>query len=140
MEQKQTLFSVETKGEGFIDITKHIREFVRKSEIKTGLLTVFMQHTSAGLTIQENADPDVMKDLKDYFNRAVPHNDSLYRHIYEGSDDMPAHIRSTLTETSLNIPIVNNEVALGRWQAVYVCEFRLDPHIRNVILHIMGEK
>lgn len=139
MIQKQTVFHVQTEPESFIDITKQVSDFVKQSGIRTGLLTVYMTHTSASLTIQENADPDVLKDLKDFFNRAVPQDNKLYRHIYEGKDDMPAHIRTVLTETSLNIPIIRNQLAFGTWQALYVCEHRSEAHIRKVILHIIGD-
>ena len=106
--------------------------------IQTGLLTVFVQHTSASLTIQENADPDVVRDLADYFERLAPENDPRYRHRDEGPDDMPAHIRSALTQTSLTIPVVNGRMALGTWQGIYLFEHRAAPHRRSVVLHLMG--
>lgn len=139
MIQKQTIFHVQTEPESFINITKQVNEFVKNSGIRTGLLTIYMTHTSASLTIQENADPNVLKDLKDYFNRTVPQDNRLYRHIYEGKDDMPAHIRTVLTETSLNIPVTKNQPVFGTWQALYVCEHRAEPHIRKIVLHIIGD-
>lgn len=139
MIQKQTVFSVQTKPESFVNITNAVCDFVRQSGIKTGLLTVFMTHTSASLTVQENADPDVMLDLKDFFDRAVPQDNRLYRHTYEGKDDMPAHIRTSLTDVSVNIPVVKGLPAFGRWQALYVCEHRAEAHIRNIVLHLIGE-
>jgi secondary thiamine-phosphate synthase enzyme len=106
---------------------------------KRGLLTVFVQHTSASLLIQENADPDVKTDLNDFFSRIAPESDSLYIHNAEGPDDMPAHIRAALTATQLSIPVENGRMALGTWQGVYLFEHRSAPHRRSVLLHFMGE-
>jgi secondary thiamine-phosphate synthase enzyme len=103
------------------------------------LLTVFLQHTSASLTIQENADPDVIHDLNAFFNRLVAEDNRLYRHTVEGADDMPAHIRSALTMTQLSIPVSSGRMALGTWQGVYVFEHRAAPHQRSVVLHLLGE-
>ena len=139
MKQAQFTLDVETTPAGFTNITPAVVRCVRNSGIQTGLLTVFLRHTSAGLTIQENADPDVMLDLKDFFDRAVPQDNRLYRHTYEGKDDMPAHIRTSLTDVSLNIPVVKGLPAFGRWQALYVCEHRAEAHIRNIVLHLIGE-
>ena len=138
MKQKATTLSVSTRGQGFVDITKDVRRFVRDVGITTGLLTLFIQHTSASLVIQENADPDVLTDLRDAFDAMAP-RDANYRHTTEGSDDMPAHIRSALTQTSLSIPVQNGSPALGTWQAIYVFEHRDAPHHRSVLLHIIGE-
>ena len=107
--------------------------------MRTGLLTVFIQHTSASLTIQENADPDVVHDLETFFERLVPDDRRLYRHTIEGSDDMPAHIRAALTQTHLSIPLYDGRLTLGTWQGIYVCEHRTVPHRRTVVLHLMGE-
>ena len=107
-------------------------------KIETGLLTVFVQHTSASLAIQENADPDVVRDLADFFERLAPENDPRYRHKDEGPDDMPAHIRSTLTGTSLTIPVVEGRMALGTWQGIYLFEHRAATHRRSVVLHLIG--
>ena len=107
-------------------------------KIGTGLLTVFVQHTSASLVIQENADPDVVRDLADYFERLAPENDPRYRHQDEGPDDMPAHLRAALTQTSLTIPVIGGRMALGTWQGIYLFEHRAAPHRRSVVLHLMG--
>jgi len=106
---------------------------------RNGLLTVFVQHTSASLTIQENADPDVVHDLNTFFNRLVPEDNRLYRHTCEGPDDMPAHIRAALTLTQLSIPVERGRMALGTWQGVYLFEHRIAPHRRSVLLHLIGE-
>lgn len=140
MKQYQTVFAVQTEGGHFTNITNAVQNAVRQSGITTGLMTLFIKHTSAALTVQENADPDVLYDLKNFFDRTVPQDNSLYVHTYEGKDDMSAHIRSTLTGVSLNIPVSNGKATLGTWQAVYVCEFRNHPNIRNVVCHIIGEE
>jgi len=103
---------------------------------QTGLLTIFIQHTSASLIIQENADPDVCRDLKDFFERLAPENDPHYRHTLEGSDDMPSHIRAALTQTHLSIPVIGGRMALGVWQGIYVFEHRSAPQRRNIVLHL----
>ena len=107
--------------------------------ICSGLLTLFIPHTSASLIIQENADPDVLTDLNRFFNRLVPDGDPLYDHQAEGPDDMPAHIRSALTQTQLSIPVRERRMVLGIWQGIYLFEHRLYPHSRNVLLHLIGE-
>jgi secondary thiamine-phosphate synthase enzyme len=107
--------------------------------IQSGLLTIFVQHTSASLTIQENADPDVIYDLNAFFNRLVAEDNRLYRHTIEGPDDMPAHIRAALTLTQLSIPIEQGRMVLGTWQGVYLFEHRAAPHRRSVVLHVIGE-
>jgi secondary thiamine-phosphate synthase enzyme len=107
--------------------------------LKTGLLTAFIQHTSASLTIQENADPDVIADLNDHFNRLAPEDNKLYRHTVEGPDDMPAHIRAALTDTQLSIPVLDGQPVLGTWQGIYVFEHRASAHRRKVVLHILGD-
>jgi secondary thiamine-phosphate synthase enzyme len=131
--------AVSTRGKGLVNITLEIRRWVAKQGIGSGLLTVFIQHTSAALTIQENADPDVLRDMADFFERLVPETTSWFRHTTEGSDDMPAHIRSTLTSASLSIPVRGGEPALGTWQAIYVFEHRAVPHRRRVLLHLIGD-
>jgi secondary thiamine-phosphate synthase enzyme len=108
-------------------------------KIRSGLLTVFVPHTSASLTIQENADPDVIHDLNTFFNRLVPEDSRLYRHTCEGPDDMPAHIRAALTLTQLSVPVESGALALGTWQGIYLFEHRASPHRRNVLLHLIGE-
>lgn len=107
--------------------------------MQTGVLTVFIPHTSASLIIQENADPDVIRDLNAFFSRLVPKGDASYRHTTEGPDDMPAHIRSSLTQTQLSIPLVDGQLVLGVWQGVYIFEHRDEPHKRKVVLHLLGE-
>ena len=138
MKQKNATLSVATRGQGLVDITRDVRQFVADSGVATGLLTAFIQHTSASLVIQENADPDVLTDLRDAFDALAP-RDADYRHTTEGPDDMPAHIRSALTQTSLTIPVQNGAPALGTWQAIYVFEHRDAVHRREVLLHIIGE-
>lgn len=139
MIQKQFTLDVETSAFGFVNITPAIQRCVQNSGIKTGLLTVFIKHTSASLTIQENTDPDVLTDLINFFEKIVPQDSSLYAHSYEGKDDMPAHIRTVLTNVSLSIPVSNAQACLGTWQAVYVCEHRNRAHIRHIVLHLTGE-
>ena len=139
MEQAEFEFSFSTKGRGIYYIQKEVEGWTRCQSIQSGLLTVFIPHTSASLLIQENADPDVLKDLDRFFNRLVPDGDPLYDHQAEGPDDMPAHIRSTLTQTQLSIPVRKNRLALGIWQGIYLFEHRIYSHKRNVLLHLLGE-
>jgi len=129
---------VRTKGPGLVEITDRVRAFVSESGIVGGLLTVFVRHTSASLLIQENADPDVRTDLDRFFARLAPWDATLYRHATEGADDMPAHIRSALTQTSLAIPVAGGRPTLGTWQGVYLYEHRAEPHLRHIVLHVMG--
>jgi secondary thiamine-phosphate synthase enzyme len=129
---------ISTRGKGLYPFTREVAQWVSSLKIETGLLTVFVQHTSASLAIQENADPDVVRDLADYFERLAPENDPRYRHQDEGPDDMPAHIRSALTATSLTIPVVHGHMALGTWQGIYLFEHRAAPRRRSVVLHILG--
>ena len=117
-----------TRGKGFYDITRDVRKWIGAQQVQSGLLTVFIQHTSASLTIQENADPDVRRDLSEFFERLVPENTPWFRHTTEGSDDMPSHIRSALTSTQVSIPIRDGAIGLGTWQAIYVFEHRSEPH------------
>jgi secondary thiamine-phosphate synthase enzyme len=130
---------VDTRGKGLYEITDRIARWVGEQGVRGGLLTVFIQHTSASLTIQENADPDVVHDLNQFFNRLAPEDNRLYRHTIEGPDDMPAHIRAALTLTQLSIPVVEGRMALGTWQGVYVFEHRSRAHRRSVVLHLLGE-
>jgi secondary thiamine-phosphate synthase enzyme len=139
MHQSQHRLEIETAGPGLYDVTPPIRAWLRGQPIRDGLLTVFIQHTSASLTVQENADPDVLRDLDAFFRRLVPENDDLHRHTTEGSDDMPAHIRSALTLTQLSIPVLDGRLRLGTWQAVYVFEHRAARFRRSVALHLLGE-
>ena len=140
MQQATHRLEVRTRGQGLYDVTRQITSWVNDQQVSTGLLTVFIQHTSASLTIQENADPDVIHDLNQHFIRLVPEDNRLYRHTIEGPDDMPAHIRAALTDVSLSIPLTNGKLALGTWQGVYVFEHRTHPHTRTVVLHLSGVK
>lgn len=139
MLQSTHRLTVSTRGKGLYEITDEITHWLSGCSLTTGLLTVFIQHTSASLVIQENADPDVIKDLETFFSRLVREDDSLYTHTIEGPDDMPAHIRAALTQSQLSIPIVDRAPALGTWQGIYVFEHRHRPHQRSVLLHAIGE-
>lgn len=139
MRQAGTTITVRTGGQGLVEITRAVETWLRETGITEGLLTVFVRHTSASLTIQENADPDVRADLEAFFRRLVKEDPSLYRHTVEGPDDMPAHIRSALTLTGLSIPVAGGRPALGTWQGIYLFEHRGTPHRREVALHILGD-
>jgi secondary thiamine-phosphate synthase enzyme len=134
----QTTFEIQTNGRGMEMITGRVAYAVAESQIQAGIVNVFIHHTSASLIIQENADPDVRTDLDAFFARLVPDGDPLFRHTDEGPDDMSAHIRSVLTATSLNIPVINGRLGLGTWQGVYLWEHRLAPHMRRVTVTILG--
>jgi secondary thiamine-phosphate synthase enzyme len=129
---------IATRGKGLYPFTREVALWVSSTGVQTGLLTVFCQHTSASLVIQENADPDVVLDLADFFERIAPENDPHYRHTTEGSDDMPAHIRTALTHVQLSIPVIGGRMALGTWQGIYLFEHRSSPHRRSVVLHLIG--
>ena len=135
MHQNQTALSVSTRGQGLYEITRDAMQFTRSSGIQTGLLHVFCRHTSASLVIQENADPDVQRDLTAFFKRLVPDGDPLFIHTCEGPDDMPAHVKAALTQTTLTIPIANGRPMLGTWQGIYLFEHRTAPHTRQIVLH-----
>ncbi|MGQ9634977.1 MAG: secondary thiamine-phosphate synthase enzyme YjbQ [Bryobacteraceae bacterium] len=139
MTQATGSISVPTSGKGLYEITAKVIAWVRQQGLRSGLLTLFVQHTSASLTIQENADPDVRYDLEAFFEHLAPEDRRLYRHTIEGADDMPAHIRAALTLTHLSIPVVHGEPALGTWQGIYLFEHRSVPHRRIVVLHLLGE-
>ncbi|MGN6148733.1 MAG: secondary thiamine-phosphate synthase enzyme YjbQ [Rhizomicrobium sp.] len=139
MKQKFHPLEVITKGPGLYDVRRDVARFVGDSGVANGLLTCFVRHTSASLLVQENADPDVLHDLETFMRRIVSRDTALYRHTTEGPDDMPAHIRSALTQTSLSIPIHNGEWLLGTWQGLYLFEHRDRPHTREVALHIIGD-
>jgi secondary thiamine-phosphate synthase enzyme len=130
---------IPTRGKGLYDFTREIENWLSQHPTETGLLTLFCQHTSASLVIQENADPDVVADLADFMTRLVPEDTRFYRHTAEGPDDMTSHIRSALTETQITIPIHNGQLALGTWQGVYLFEHRERPHRRSVVLHLLAE-
>ena len=131
--------NIATRGRGFYDFTDSIQELVRTAKIQTGLATLHLQHTSASLLIQENADPEVRRDLERFFSRLVPDGDPLFQHTCEGDDDMPAHVRTALTCVNLSIPIAQGNLALGTWQGIYLWEHRTEPHRRRVVVHLLGE-
>lgn len=139
MKQHFGNIDVQTHGPGLYDVTAEARRFVRDAKIGEGLLTCFVQHTSASLLIQENADPDVLADLENFMRRLVSRDPALYRHTTEGPDDMPAHIRAALTAVSLSVPVRGRAPALGTWQGLYLFEHRDRAHARAVTLHLIGE-
>jgi secondary thiamine-phosphate synthase enzyme len=139
MRQTRDKIEVSGRGRGFTDLTADFARFVKSSAIRIGVLTAFVPHTSASLVIQENADPDVRRDLEAFFARLVPDGDPAYHHGSEGPDDMPSHIRSALTQTQLSIPIDEGRMTLGMWQSVYLWEHRTRPRPRHVVLHAVGE-
>ena len=138
---RQTLrhMTVTTKGRAFHDITSSVASRVSESGIATGLCTLHLQHTSASLLIQENADPDVRRDFERFFTRLVPEGDPLFVHTVEGDDDMPAHIRTALTTVNLSIPVSDGRLVLGTWQGIYLWEHRRAPHRRTIVIHLIGE-
>jgi secondary thiamine-phosphate synthase enzyme len=129
--------SVQTRGKGFVDLTSEVEKFVHEANAKEGAVTLFIRHTSASLTIQENADPSVLVDLGTALSRLAPEN-AGWTHDTEGPDDMPSHVKTMLTSVSLQIPVVNGEMVLGTWQAIYLIEHRTRPHRREVVLQFMG--
>jgi secondary thiamine-phosphate synthase enzyme len=132
-------FLVNTRGRGFYELTDSVVTWVRQIGVSNGLLTLHLRHTSASLLIQENADPEVRRDLERFFSRLIPDGDPLFEHVAEGEDDMPAHVRTALTAVNLSIPIVDSRLALGTWQGIYVWEHRRHPHSRRVTGHFIGE-
>ena len=128
--------NVNVSGQGLYDITQKVQAEVDAVGIAEGLCTLFIQHTSASLLIQENYDPSAKVDLENWLNRLVPENDSLYTHTLEGADDMPAHIKSALTASSLSIPVINGQLALGTWQGIFLWEHRHNPCSRKVLVHL----
>jgi secondary thiamine-phosphate synthase enzyme len=139
MKQASCRLSIRTPDRGLAEITGNISGWVLEQSMENGLLTVFCQHTSASLVIQENADPSVLLDLNDFFERVVDDDPSLYRHRAEGADDMPAHIRSALTQSQLSIPMTGGRMVLGTWQGIYIFEHRTRSHERTLALHLVGE-
>ena len=139
MRQAQSRLTIATGGGDLTDVTGNIAGWLAGTGLADGLLTIFCRHTSASLIIQENADPDVQRDLIAFFRRLVPEGDSLYRHTDEGPDDMPAHVRAALTQTQLSIPFERGRMLLGTWQGVYVFEHRRRPHRRELVLHALGD-
>ncbi len=139
MKQFSHTLTLATSGMGLYEFTDEAARWLAQTHVREGLLTVFVQHTSASLLIQENADPEVQRDLERFFKRLVPLGDPLFRHTSEGPDDMPAHVRAALTATSLGIPIQNGRMALGTWQGLYLYEHRTAPHRRKVVMQVIGE-
>ena len=139
MRQEFFNYQVNTNGQQLYEFTSEIVQWVNKNKFKNGILNLNIQHTSASLIVQENADPDVQTDLINYFNKLVPMDKSLYIHTTEGKDDMPAHIKSSLTNNQITLSIKNSKIILGTWQGLYLFEHRLDPQIRKILFHFLGD-
>jgi secondary thiamine-phosphate synthase enzyme len=139
LRQAQDQLVIATRGRGFYEFTGEVVSRLQAAKLQTGQVTLHLQHTSASLLIQENADPEVRRDFERFFARLVPDGDRLFEHTAEGDDDMPAHIRTALTAVNLTIPIVSGQLALGTWQGIYLWEHRAAPHRRRVVLHFIGE-
>ncbi|MDJ0866614.1 MAG: secondary thiamine-phosphate synthase enzyme YjbQ [Myxococcota bacterium] len=135
---RTTRLRVQSKGKGLHEITREVAAAVERAELDTGLCTLFIRHTSASLTIQENADPSAKRDLEAWLDRLVPEDDPLYTHVLEGPDDIPSHIKAALTATSLSIPVLDGRLALGTWQGIYLWEHRRRGHVREVVVHVGG--
>lgn len=138
MRQALHHLAVSTRGKGLVEITRDVSAWLAGEAIGTGLLTLFCRHTSASLLIQENADPDVRRDLERYFEAIAPQDARRYAHVDEGPDDMPAHLRAALTQVQLSIPIASGRMVLGTWQGIYLFEHRTAPHRREIVLHAFG--
>ena len=138
MRQAHTMLQIQTPGRGFVEITRDVQAWLARCSIGSGLLTIFIRHTSASLLIQENAGPEVTRDLERFFARLVPDGDPLFEHRAEGADDMPAHVRAALTQTHLSIPVMDDKPTLGAWQGIYLVEHRVRTHRREVVLHLVG--
>ena len=138
MRQEFFNYQVNTNGQQLYEFTSEIVQWVNKNKFKNGILNLNIQHTSASLIVQENADPDVQTDLVNYFNKLVPMDKSLYIHTTEGKDDMPAHIKSSLTNNQITLSIKNSEIILGTWQGLYLFEHRLAPQSRKILFHFLG--
>jgi secondary thiamine-phosphate synthase enzyme len=139
MRQATSLLSLKTQGQGLLDITGRITDWTSAQDVHEGLLTIFCRHTSASLLIQENAAPEVRADLETFFARIAPEDSAAYTHDDEGADDMPAHLRTALTQVQLTIPLIGGQLALGTWQGIYLFEHRRRPHTRTLALHLIGE-
>ena len=139
LQQRVDELVIKTRGRGFYEFTKDVNALVAESNFQNGLATVHLQHTSASLVIQENADPEVRLDFERFFTRLVPDGDPLFRHTCEGDDDMPAHVRTALMAVNLSIPISRGKLSLGTWQGIFLWEHRTIPHTRRIILHLLGE-
>ena len=131
--------TIPTRGRGLYEITGKVADWVTQKEFTSGLVTLHLRHTSASLVIQENADPDVRRDLENFFARLVPDGDPLFAHTIEGDDDMPAHVRTALTGVNLSIPVSSGRLALGTWQGIFLWEHRRSPHTRTITSHFVGE-
>lgn len=138
MSARHQALRVATRGPGLVEITREIENWLARQNAQDGLLTVFCRHTSASLLIQENADPSVQRDLQRFFAQIAPHAKGLWEHDAEGPDDMPAHVRAALTQTSLSIPVIGGRMTLGTWQGVYLFEHRDAPHVREIVLMLTG--
>ncbi|MCH9798368.1 MAG: secondary thiamine-phosphate synthase enzyme YjbQ [Betaproteobacteria bacterium] len=139
MRQFTEIIQVKAQGRKLYDITPQVLKWVNEQVLTTGLLTLYIQHTSASLLINENYDSDVLVDMEAFFNRLVPDGDSLFVHTVEGPDDMPAHVRTALTQTSLSIPVVDGGLALGQWQGLFLFEHRHMPATRRILMHLIGD-
>ena len=139
MRQAHTVLQIHTPGRGLIEMTRRVTGWIDALGLRNGLLTVFVRHTSASLLIQENADPEVQRDLERFLVRLVRDGDPLFEHRAEGADDMPAHVRSALTQSQLSVPLIDGALALGTWQGIYLYEHRLRGHRRDVVLHLIGD-
>lgn len=139
MQQKTHQITVATQGRKLYDITPEVVSWAKASGIKTGIMTLYIQHTSASLLINENYDHDVLVDMEAFFNRLIPDGDPLFIHTVEGPDDMPAHVRTALTQTHLSIPLLEGKAALGQWQGVFLYEHRHVPSKRRVLFHLIGQ-
>jgi secondary thiamine-phosphate synthase enzyme len=139
MQQFTQTIEIKAQGRRLYDITSQVMHWANQQGLSTGLLTLYIQHTSASLLINENYDRDVLVDMEAFFNRLVPDGDALFIHTVEGPDDMPAHVRTALTQTSLSIPLIDGQVALGQWQGVFLFEHRHLPATRRVVMHLIGD-
>ncbi len=139
MQQSTKTITVKAQGRRLYDITSQVIDWANQQGLTTGLLTLYIQHTSASLLINENYDRDVLVDMEAFFDRLVPDGDSLFIHTVEGPDDMPAHVRTALTQTSLSIPLIEGSLALGQWQGLFLFEHRHMPASRQIIMHLIGE-
>lgn len=139
MRQEITRIRVDSRGMGVVEFTQEVLRWVRSTGIHTGVLTLQVRHTSASLMVQENADPEVMRDMERFLERLVPEGDPLFQHTAEGPDDMPAHVRAALTHTTLSLPVADRAPTLGTWQGIYLYEHRRRPHRREVVAHLLGE-
>ena len=139
MKQEFFDFKINTNGQKLYEVTPQIIDWIKKNNFKNGILNLNIQHTSASLIVQENADPDVQTDLINYFNKLVPMDNSLYVHTVEGKDDMPAHIKSSLTNNQITLSIKKGEIVFGTWQGLYLFEHRLNPQTRKIVFHFLGD-